>query len=446
MAAAIWCKEHVPTKTIVHRMNDTIDNTGLNALQLFVQKFKQADLGLTGTVRKATLLNQSTKIANPVPAPLQSNRRTSTTTSATVGSTSRASPSHINVRLEEGGGTIIKVEDFDKACVTCGIDVSPRWYPFPSATHSSAPIDHSAPVQLLNGTHHISESLAANAPLSEDPAIENGGAQVALAVAALHQNTRKPNRRSAVPIPTEFQCHKCHSKKSQKEPSLPPPTISPKREESKAPAAVPTVPVPEPDISRQFPHYSWPHPPSYPQTSPYNNWSQRSPTPQGVVHLNQLNGNHSPRISSMVSQPSSGQPQQRQSVQAIPHSPHQNGPMNQATNGYPTSPHHSITSPGVHLQNATYNSYGRPAPQHLTNGGPPPRAPEQPFPRGNSQMRPHSSFGPAQTSPPLSREQSLQGQEVGGNSHSNITNAIRPHQGQVNGGASASPSLRNLLS
>src|ERR1700722_11874175 len=58
MAAAIWCKEHAPTKTIVYRMHDIVDDTGLNALQLYVQNFKQADLALTGTVRKATLVNQ----------------------------------------------------------------------------------------------------------------------------------------------------------------------------------------------------------------------------------------------------------------------------------------------------------------------------------------------------------------------------------------------------
>src|ERR1700683_2094781 len=79
MTAAIWCKEHVPTKTIVHRMHDIVDtSSGLNALQLYVQNFKQADLALTGTVRKATLVNQSTKV-NPVVVPTPANRRTSTT-------------------------------------------------------------------------------------------------------------------------------------------------------------------------------------------------------------------------------------------------------------------------------------------------------------------------------------------------------------------------------
>ncbi|SPN97114.1 related to PHD finger protein [Cephalotrichum gorgonifer] len=61
MSAALWCKEHVPTKTIVHRMNDIVDENGLNALQLYVQNFKQADRSITDTVRKANMVTAAAK-------------------------------------------------------------------------------------------------------------------------------------------------------------------------------------------------------------------------------------------------------------------------------------------------------------------------------------------------------------------------------------------------
>jgi len=183
--------------------------------------------------------------------------------------------------------------------------------------------------------------------------------------------------------------------------------------------------------------------PSYPSSNSYNPWSRQSPTPQSVTQVNQLNGNHSPHINAASSHQMNGQSQLRQPIQALPHSPQQNGHMGQAPNGYPHSPHRSMSSSGIHGQNSTYNTYNRPSPQHLTNGGPPPRAPEHPFAQNYQHMRPHSSHGSphGSGSPPLPREPHLQGRDV-----SNAQNGARPQDGRINGGASASPSLRNLLS
>jgi hypothetical protein len=443
MAAAVWCKEHAPTKTIVHRMNDIIGGTGLNALQLFVQNFKQADLGLTGTVRKATLLNQSSKVTNPISITFPSNRRSSTIQNGNGASIGRGSISHINVKIEEGAGSFIKVEDFDKTCVTCGIDVSPRWYPFPPIDQVSVPII-GASVQLLNDNGKIGELLTTNGHIPQDSGIDNGGPQVALAVAALHRDTGKPIPPYPVPNPTDFQCHKCHSKKAQKEPS--PHPLSPQRDDPKVPIAVTNITIPDQNISQPLPHYTWPHPPSHPSNNSYNSWSRRSPTPQSVVQISQLNGNHSPRVGSIGSQPLIGQPQSRHPIQAIPQSPRQNGHMSQATNGYPTSPRRSMSSSGIHMQNGAYSTYSRLAPQHLTNGGPPPRAPEHPFTPGSTHMHPHSSYNhPPHGSPPISREPLSQGRDLS-NSHNNNNNSNQPLDGRINGGASASPSLRNLLS
>jgi hypothetical protein len=96
------------------------------------------------------------------------------------------------------------------------------------------------------------------------------------------------------------------------------------------------------------------------------------------------------------------------------------------------------------LSNGVYTSYAtsRPAPQHLTNGGPPPRAPEHPFQQPNTVMHSHPSFGPPHGSPPVARDTYPQRPDP----NNQQSNNMRSNDGRVNGGASASPSLRNLLS
>jgi len=136
MTAAIWCKEHAPTKTIVHRMHDIVNDDGMNALQLYVQNFKQADLALTGTVRKANLVSQSTKAVVAPPAPLN-NRRVSLTAAAAANGHSRGSAAHAKEEENEipGGGKDAPA----KICVTCGSDVSPKWWALHPSPTPSAP-------------------------------------------------------------------------------------------------------------------------------------------------------------------------------------------------------------------------------------------------------------------------------------------------------------------
>jgi hypothetical protein len=443
MSAAVWCKEHVPTKTIVHRMFDIVDEAGLNALQLYVQKFKQADLTLTGTVRKATLVNQSTKVPNPATVATPSNRKASTTTT-TNGTSSGGRGSVSHVKLEEGGSDAGSIPE--KKCITCNVDVSPKWWPCPSAV---AEVPVAAPVEpstiVIGDQHHLYGLSQANGLASQSSAVENGGgANMALAAAALHQNTRQPVQ---TPVVTEFQCHKCHWKKLRREPTPPPPPPI-QREESHPP--MPTPPVvnaaPEPDVSRPVNQYPWPPPPpSYPPTAPSYNWSRPAHPPQSIGQVNQVNGSHSPHTSNGPIPPINGQPQIRQPVQGIPRSPHENGHMNQTPNGYthPPSPRRGIGSTPLHMSNGVYTSYAttRPPPQHLTNGGPPPRAPEHPFQQQNAAIHSRPSFGPPHGSPPMPRDTYPQGREL-----NNSQNNMRPNDGRVNGGASASPSLRNLLS
>ncbi|KAB8299281.1 hypothetical protein EYC80_001361 [Monilinia laxa] len=448
MSAAIWCKEHVPTKTIVHRMHDVVDETGLNALQLYVQNFKQADLALTGTVRKANLVNQSTRAANSVNSGTSQNRRTSTTGVSASAPTNRRASLTL-VKVEDSPVTNPpSVRDSEKTCVTCSVDVSPKWWPMIEATAvTSSP---AAPLNaILDHGPTTSESPAlTNGQLPNGLMVERNGVHVALAAAALHENTQKP-----APVPTEFQCHQCHWKKIRKQPT-PTPTPSPipipiasDREVSRPPVPLPiptsapviaNIPPPEPERHHAPHQYPWPpQPPSYPSTSPYNNWPRHSPVPTNVAIAHQVNGNHSPRMPGIAPQ-LGGPPHTRQPMQGLQPSPHQNGRLPQAPNGYQPPPHHLPGPPPIHMQNGGYGSYvsNRPPPHHLTNGGPPPRAPEHPFSQSSAPMHPHP-YGPPHVSPPLNRQPNGPPPQL---------NGVRPNDNRVNGGASASPSLRNLLS
>ena len=492
MTAAVWCKEHVPTKTIVHQMHDIVDETGINALQLYVQNFKQADLTLTGTVRKATLINLSTKVVNPIVTAQPPNRRVST---ANVHSSSSRS----HVKVEEAAKTGQDQHADEKTCTTCGVHLTPKWWPYPDP---KAENQASAPLVVSIETNGDSDMLNNNSQPPPNPA-QSSENNLALAAAALHRNPTKPE-----PVSTEVQCHQCHWKKVKKEPtpvSPPPPPPAPiasvaHQEASQLPvpvAAAASVSVPNPeDEAVNIPaHYAWPQPPSYPQNGSYTSWRRSSPIPQNApIHNSQLNGIHSPpnhhgqvenSLSSQNSPPAqAGHAYMRQPTPSFPQSPRQNGHMPQISNGYPPSPQRMSSS--GHLPNGTYPSFAsaRHPTHHLTNGGPPPRAPDyslprlpptyggppptspplprepyhqgrEPSPASHPSMRPlHSEypamnvtrnpppFGTAHGSPPLAQDSRYQGREPYGTQNNDRTNERRVN----GGGASASPSVRNLLS
>jgi PHD-zinc-finger like domain/PHD-finger len=110
MTAAIWCKDHVqPSKGIIHSLNESVEDGGLTALQLFAQNFKQADLTLTGTTRKANQLDDYTKLT------MVSEHRRASTSATTKGRGARETSSE-------------RMEGKVKRCAICDIDSSPRWF------------------------------------------------------------------------------------------------------------------------------------------------------------------------------------------------------------------------------------------------------------------------------------------------------------------------------
>ena len=452
MTAAVWCKDHCPTKTIVHRMHDIVDENGLNALQLYVQHFKQADLALTGTVRKATLVNQSTKVsAVPVSSSTVSNRRASTTV---INNNGRGSVSNIKPEDTQITSTAeaLKAPTYlqspTKVCDTCGVDVSPKWWPYPAL-----PITRPGPLKQQPHEHRaannqiddISKDLG-NAILGDMSRQSNPKQQVALAAAALCE---RPNN-----TPDIFQCHKCHWNKVQKpptSPAIPTPPPPPKMENETPQARLPpSVPVSAPSTLASPPvppthmhsgsRYSWGHS-AFPPTSGYSDWSRASPASQNAnIALRQYsNGSHSPRGPPTTSQHLPSQSQIRQPGPIIPRSPHVNGSLPSVVNSsYPSSPHKSAG--GIHpIQHGVYAPYAPSPPQHLTNGGPPPRALEISFPHGTHPSY-RQPFGGPHESPQARRDGPQISREPINHNGNNAPSR------RVNGGASASPSLQNLLS
>ena len=154
MTASLWCKDHLPTKVTVHRIGEEVrgdgDNAGetLSYLQHFVQNFKQADLTLTGTVRKANLMTMVAKTSGALTQGPTRRASVTTPTSATV-----PNGTHQAYRNGETAETAPDEEQRSasaKVCITCGIDVSPRWWP----------IDNAQERELTNGHYGMIGSEA----------------------------------------------------------------------------------------------------------------------------------------------------------------------------------------------------------------------------------------------------------------------------------------------
>ncbi|KAI1779999.1 hypothetical protein F4818DRAFT_161606 [Hypoxylon cercidicola] len=461
MSAAIWCKEHIPQKSVVHRMHDPVsqpDNQSKepqpsNALQLYVKNYKQADLTLTGNVRKANLANFATKISATIQTNL--NRRQSTTTVSNSTPTGQRASSIDNA----ADASSIIPQSGDKVCITCGIDVSPKWWA----------IDKSQEKILTNGYHgnlsreaqkfvlqrsvqchkckRANRKLAPHTQPTMDGPSLNEPARVAPPVSGTIPNhpphlshavnrladlgspwgsrasTAQPTTPSVPPVPSAIATPTLHAP-----PGGPPPPL---------PLTVPhavTSPMAAPGGPPVAPHH---YPPP---SAPYGDW-HRSPT-QHAPTLHQINGSSSgpspihhnhlrdlrpPPIAPMSHhqgpplQHGLGQP----IVNGIPPSPPRRGPtsIQNGTSPYMPSYHHSGHNP---LHN-------------LTNGSPPPRSSEHSFTQGL--LGPRSPFMNAHGSPPsregisMSREPSLN------NGLPSRSNDSRPASG-----ASANASLRNLLS
>ncbi|RKL03076.1 hypothetical protein BFJ68_g11691 [Fusarium oxysporum] len=434
MSATVWCKDHAPTKTTIHQMQDIADESGLNALQLYVQNYKQADLALTGTVRKANLMTNAAKLSGTTTQP--GLRRSSTTNIPNGGWGQQRNGDTGDVASDSK-------QPGEKVCITCGIDTSPKWWP----------IDNSQERELTNGHYGTLGSEA-------QKFVEQRRFQCHKCRKA--QRTAKPHpRRSPLmadaPLPS---AHGAGIPGTTTHPLRSPPQMMPAHRESNPstayawppPVHAPTVPPPPMQAPALVADHALgarppppaPYAPLPPQRPSYSDWgrpaSQQGSPPR---HINGRPPIHNPppmsTLSSLRPPPVVGPgPPVGSSPPAPPPANHHGGPPSQPyTNGLPPSPRRLNGPAPPPRYTHPYQTHGHNAPpppppaSHLppptlTNGAPPPPPRHDGF---SHELHPQRPTYPApHGSPPGPR------------------NGPQPPSSRPASGASASPSLRNLLS
>ena len=477
--AAIWCKEHA-IKTIVHPISEIVDNGTLNALQIFVRTYKQADLTLTGTVRKANLVNSSAR-AIPLAIASTSTRRTSAVTgisSALLSGTpqsasrsSRISPTAVTVKSEEidvDGDRVVHLSEAStdlttaKLCITCGTDASPKWHKS-RKPRVGDPVTAAAPAveglgfnPVVNGYHrpldnevnHGSEAACARqTTLSNGHSNRDEVDEKAIhAGLGLKVDTRiMPDTTASQATP--FQCHKCHLKKPA-EPSpepTPPPAPTYSHVQQDAALHPPNPPPPPPPIQLTWPPVEhivgvWTNPTVPMQNGP-TTMQHNAPTGQAAAFAPNRSFHQLPiqqQINGYVPPPQSMPPQYSASVPA-PYQLQRTGMAQLVSLRPPPTASHPglIAQTAPHMTNGVHPPPLQYSPPHMPNGH---RASENPF-TGPPQITPHSipPLTSGHGSPHMVRDRASTPLEAGG--------VARPESaGRVVNGASASPSLRNLLS
>lgn len=487
--AVIWCKEHA-VKTIVHPMTEIVDNVGLNALQLFVRTYKQADLTLTSTVRKANLVSSLTRSIPPTTI-FSSARRTSAvngTNSALPSATpqsasrsSRISPKAVTVKSEEidgDGDRVLHLNDAAvdatgaKHCVTCGMDASPKWHKSGKsraqgpATAPAPFVEDSVSDHTVNGFHRPQNAELNNGSQATcarpttltngDPNDDDAKDNTVHATPALRAETRIiPDHTTSQAA--AFQCHKCYLKKLA-EPS--PPETTP------VPPSIPQHVQQEQALHHSHPpqptQMAWPPAPHIPTQGHFQSWSNPAvPMQGGPSPLQHVDHAASPQQPTIFAPNHQFHP---------PHLQHQvNGFAPQAQGMPPQYPVNGATAPYQlqhtavaqlvplrHPSASPHQGLNAQAPQHAANGVPSPHAQYHP-PHLSNGLPAHRAAENPFTGPPQTASQPMSSLTLGHVSLHTIRErpstpmeagiGVRPGSaGRVVNGASASPSLRNLLS
>lgn len=451
------------------------DDTGLTALQLYVQNYKQADLTLTGTVRKANLMTMAAKMSGTA---MQAGfRRLSTTNPLPNGGAAQprngdpADPASDALRPGE------------KVCICCGIDVSPRWWQIDNSGGSaqspfhtlfgkmgeeakkfvsqrnyqchkchSARMPMKPPSPKPRGLGSSWSSLEPSRPHPSEPGI----AAVAASVTASASALRSPERN----LPADHRDGRQPPHSWPQPPSIHSVVQQPVQPPQPLPHTNGSRPTPGPHaFSPPSAHSSVAVPPSIPPpvqappAVPYNEWGSRPRSQHGSPprHPNggpPLSGLSSLRPPSMPGPPPSGPPplshQQghghghQSYINGMPPSPRRaSGPAPPSPYAAPyhTGPIHGAPPPPPQSHGPSHGgahglSNGVPPPRHdAYPPGPPPQ--RQPFPG------PHGSPLGSRVGLPQSHESPG---SIGPNTPRNESES-RPTSG-----ASANPSLRNLLS
>lgn len=404
-------------------MHDIVDDHGQNALQLYAQSCKQADLALTGTVRKANLIASAAKMT---PAVTQAMRRASTANL----------PQNGTALDKEREGNPVQHPGY-KLCVTCGVDTSPRWWPIDSTDEETLfkhPVGSEAQKYLEQRLFrcHKCRSRSKKLNLCPVPAPLEPAASLISGLVA-------PQLRSP-PLPLSDSARS----------SMSYPWVTSASAATVAAHTSPTGPPPMTPTASTAPSVQAPLPPSSHLNTGtasvaygaagarFAEWQGRPPTQHGSPSR-QVNGAPPPIPTASLGNLSTLRPPPMSMPPGPPGPNGMHGPP--MLNGLPPSPRRieghplplSHASPYAH----PYHHQPPPPPHSMTNGGPPP----PPSARGaDSFAQGLLSRGPPFSSP----HGTSQGHRDSPLSAPDMRHADPPTPRAA--GASTSPSLRNLLS
>ncbi|OAX83379.1 hypothetical protein ACJ72_02254 [Emergomyces africanus] len=439
---AIWCPHH-SISTIVHEMCEPSEVQGLNALQLYCQTSKQADLTLTGTVRKAAHVQQSVGVStqNGFHPP---NRRVSVNGSAPNHNskdssqapaklpTESTAPNHgSNPPLGEANGHSINSAG-GKQCTNCKSTFSPKWWAVEPPLEFSAPrgenrlltngvgpMDGPGPAYPQATLTAPSQFQTPSGLVETMPSMPMANGDIHMVEAYRPVSSTKENSRNFARPKTLYECHKCHMKKqsispavesearpspypAKRDPSLPAAHISeyPHHQYSSSPHAHPTPQppsLPMPPMVQRHAHGASDWRPEYEQRpGDYgpplmrNGIPPGGPPPNGRQSLGQRNfhGGPPPPPPPPPPQHLNGYhpslPSHHQGPPPPPppqqHPPQQHPPQQHYGNGVPT--------PSPHSYSAHQSPYG-PVPLQPANVHGPPQPQQQPQPQPQPQPQSH---------------------------------------------------------
>ena len=483
VTAVVYCREHT-VKSILHPISEMIENSPLNALQLFARTYKQADLSLTGTVRKAAMMSSATR---GLMQTTSNGHRGSISATGPVSRSSRVSPAAVTVKSEEFDGDGDRVvhlseniidEPIRKVCISCDHDVSPKWHKSEekSPTAANGQVldtncdktdgsmrDHLHSDDWVNGITKPSPDFANVQERSEPVTGMNGNLssrpgtpiQMNGESDTHHTNTQTSSAALDLRESPRYLCHKCHLKKLRN--PTPPPITDYGMDGAQPLSCHDEIGTPSPPPPPIPPQAVWPvQPSSAPGHDRYPGWSGPPPFP-GSARLSNGVPQSPPSVPPPLVSHFPPPPSQYHTAGYRHPPPHHEmapqHPMNGLTGPYQMH-HGSSGHPGV----APYPPQHGPAPP-TRHHAPPPR--EMISPRMQQQAM-HGPHGPprAEENPfaiPFQSHRSPREDHQGiyGSPHRTAERPETPPGGMGRGsiwpdgplsnGASASPSLRNLL-
>ncbi|KAF2217497.1 hypothetical protein CERZMDRAFT_63663 [Cercospora zeae-maydis SCOH1-5] len=450
----VLCKEHT-FKGVLHPIDEYYEDVGKTALQIYAEAYKQADLALTGTARKAAEAQLGKDKKGQQAALSQGTNRRESGAHSIAAAVRRGARSSIaaDTKAEPGDGITdmsVAPEEEQRRCVKCHVDATPKWHPI-AKRPAPAVQEPNAPPANHNGDPR--SAIGEPIRLNPSPAPEDGDERAS----SLPRGSKRPTPAPIPSIEEQFRTIDNPPQPTPMPPAAPPPLNG----------------MPGHGPGQYGPHHHG-APPHHVYPQPFhqpNGYHQPPHIPPMGFHDRQNSygnyGYHAPRPAPIPPAPHYG-PSFAQSQPPRPPPLNGFGPPGQAPNGGMRSPHPGQPSPsypppsqhhqisgmsrdgpypgqlpslGPPVHSSPHALFGRPGsqPQNI----PPPQHPPSAQPQNPMSSGPPQQQVQQQGPPTPSIAQAQHPRPEGGD----VARPTTPRGGQVNGtsGASASPNLANLL-